>query len=422
MRSFDTMFVRTAVLVFAVGVVVAMLLISLQRQASLPAVRTFAVIIAELMERDETLRQQSRLAGPAAPEWRDRLLASSPAWSTFAHALAERLGPGAQLEIRGTEAGPVVWAHLPGAAGWVSRQIDLPRPELRGRLLAIAIGLSTAILAGAALLARQLTGPLRRLAGMADRFGAGEPPSAAPVRGPVEIRNVQRAFVRLWGSLQSAEQEREALLAGVSHDLRTPVSRMRFALGLHGESANPRLIDELERDLDEIEQITGQFMAYARSNYEESRTQVAPDALVGAVVAAAGGARGGTPDIEWRGGATTPVILEAANVRRLTGNLIDNAIRHAAPPIRVHTEQTARDVTIVVRDSGPGIRDEDQRAALEPFTRLASPDASGSGLGLAIVNRIAARHGGRVEMRQLADGFEVRVTLATPATAETAGG
>jgi signal transduction histidine kinase len=82
----------------------------------------------------------------------------------------------------------------------------------------------------------------------------------------------------------------------------------------------------------------------------------------------------------------------------------------------VHTEQTAVDVTIVVRDGGAGIRAEDQAAALQPFTRFTSDDAHGSGLGLAIVDRIARRHGGRVSMQQTPEGFDVRVTLAAPAS------
>ena len=413
-RSFDTMFARTALLICAVGLVVAALLVSLQRQAALPAVRTFAVTIAELMSRDETLRREARPEGPPLVDWRDRLLAATPAWRAFSGELSARLGPGTQLEIRSSSAGPVVWVHLPASSGWVTRQIDLPRPELRGRLLGVTLGLLAAVLVGAALLARQLTGPLRRLAGIADRFGAGEPPTHEPVGGPVEIRNVQRAFVRLWDSLQSAEQEREALLAGVSHDLRTPVSRMRFALGLHGEGAPAQLVEELEHDLDELEQIAAQFVAYARSNYEEQSEQIALDTLVSAAVDAASGTRNGTASIDWHGAAARPVTLESANVRRLVTNLIDNALRHGKPPVRVRTEQTAHDVTIVVRDGGSGINAADQRAALEPFVRLGAQDAPGSGLGLAIVERIARRHGGAVSMRQTRDGFEVRVTIGAP--------
>jgi two-component system, OmpR family, osmolarity sensor histidine kinase EnvZ len=336
-------------------------------------------------------------------------LSRTAVWREFSQTLAQRLEAGSRLEIRSTDAGPVVWAYIPKSKGWISRQIDLPRLELRGALLFVALGLLLVVLVGAALLARQLTGPLRRLATLADRFAAGEPPSPEPVGGPLEIRHVQSAFVRLSGSLQAAEQEREAMLAGVSHDLRTPLSRMRFALGLHGEGANPRLIEELERDLDELDELVGQFVAYARSNYEETRTQVDLDALVASVI----NAHEATASIEWRGASSRTVSLEAGNVRRLVKNLVDNAIRHGKPPVQVSTSQTEWDVTLIVRDSGSGISPADQQAALEPFTQLGAEDAPGSGLGLAIVSRIARRHCGEVSMRQNPDGFEVRVTLVT---------
>jgi two-component system osmolarity sensor histidine kinase EnvZ len=434
MRDIDTMFTRTVLLILAVVLIVAALMISLQRQGMVPAMRTFAAVIAELVERDGTIRREAHAPGPEPPTLRDRVLSATPAWRTFSKALAARLGPGAQLEIRGSAAGPLVWVHLPNTSGWIVRQLDLPRPELRGKLLAITAGSLAAIFLGAALLARQLTGPLRRLERMAERFAAGEPPEQQPVGGPVEIRNVHNAFVELWRSLEVAGQEREDLLAGVSHDLRTPVSRMRFAVGLHGADAHPRLIEELEHDLTELEQLAGQFIAYARTNYEEARVPRVLDEVVGAAVESAAAAqsavlsaeiqdagrdRSSQLGIEWRAGAPAGVALEAANIRRLTDNLIDNALRHGKPPIRVYTAQTDVDVSIVVLDGGPGIPAEHWRTALEPFTRFADRATPGSGLGLAIVNRIARRHGGCVSMRHTSAGFEVRVTLATSPLRDT---
>ncbi len=411
MRPFDTMFARTAWLILAVVLVLSALLYHVQRNASvLPALRTSATALAELMARDETLRAEARLEGPKAADWRDQLLAASPVWRTFSEALKSRLGSGTQLEIRGSESGPVIWAHIPGSPGWISRQVDLPRAEMRGTLLALLIGAVAAVLAGAALLARQLTGPMRRLAGFADQFAAGESPGPIPVGGPIEIRHVQQAFLRLWRSLLAAEHEREALLAGVSHDLRTPVGRMRLALGLYGDGAHPRLIEELEHDLNELEHIATQFVTYARSNSEEQSTQVVLDDLIAAVLRA----RIGQPAIDWIGAASQPVRLEAHNVRRVLENLIDNGLRHGKMPIQVRTEQSELDVTLIVRDAGSGIRPEDHVAALQPFVRFAAEEAPGSGLGLAIVDRIARRHGGRVSMIKAADHFEVRVTFATP--------
>lgn len=410
MRELDTMFSRTALLILGVVCVLSLLFFVVQRNASLlPAVRTAAITIADLMVHDESMSREAQPQGPGPADWRDRALAWSPAWRTFSSTVSTRLGPDTRLEIRSGQAGPVVWARLPGSTGWISRQIDLPRPELRGALFLMFGGAVVAVLVGAAWLARQLTVPLRKIARLADRVAAGEAPTDEDVGGPAEIRHVQNAFVRLWRSLRSAEHEREALLAGVSHDLRSPIGRMRLALSLYGEQAEPRLVEELEHDLNELEQFAGQFIAYARSNYEEVSSPAVVDEIVGAAI----DARGKDPVIEWHGAAPVPASVEARNVRRAVENLIDNAIRHGVPPISVRTEQKLGQIAIVVRDAGAGIPVEDQEAVLQPFVRLDSRDGGGSGLGLAIVNRIARRHRGSVSMTRGPDGFEVRLTLAT---------
>jgi two-component system osmolarity sensor histidine kinase EnvZ len=272
-----------------------------------------------------------------------------------------------------------------------------------------------AILAAAALLARQLTHPLRRLASIADRFAAGEPPEEAPVGGPVEVRHVQQAFLRMSRTLLAAEREREALLAGVSHDLRTPISRMRLAVGLYGEDANPRLLEEIEHDLGELEQAMAQFIAYARSNHAEAGALAVLDEIVSAVIDARRVAQeGGAVAIGFEPGAPAALHLETFNVQRVVENLVDNAVRHGRPPVHVRTEQSDLFATLVVRDAGAGIPEEKRQAVLQPFVRLASSDAksAGSGLGLAIVERIAHRHGGTVTLSNVPGGFEVRVTFS----------
>jgi two-component system, OmpR family, osmolarity sensor histidine kinase EnvZ len=414
MRLFDTMFARTAWLILAVVIALCLLLIAVQRNATvLPAMRSSAAALAALIQRDETLRDEARAIGPPRAGWRDRLIARSAVWRTFADELREQLGPGTQLELRSAEAGPVIWARVPGTNGWISRQMDLPRGELRGAFLAVVVGIVVAILLAAALLARQLTGPLRRLASQADRIRAGNAPIEQPSGAPAEVRQVQEAFTRLWQGLRSAEQERESLLAGVSHDLRTPIGRMRLAVGLYGDGANPQLLEELEHDLAELEQAAAQFIGYARSNYEEPAAPAVLDAIVAEAVGARALAAGESPKIDWQGAASQPLMLEARNVRRVVDNLLDNAVRHGRAPVQVRTEQRGGVAALVVRDAGPGICAENQRAALQPFVRLARTDASGSGLGLAIVDRIARRHGGQVTMATVPEGFEVRVTFAS---------
>lgn len=200
------------------------------------------------------------------------------------------------------------------------------------------------------------------------------------------------------------------MLAGVSHDVRTPVSRMRFALELYGESAGRRLLDEVEHELQELEQVASRFVAYARSNYEEPFGLVVLDDLVASAIRS----RRFEGDVSFEPGAPRPASLQSGNVRALIDNLLENARKHGAEPVHVKTLQSAGEVQLVVRDGGSGIPATEQRVSLQPFVRLANQDAPGSGLGLAIVARVAKRHNGRVEMQNRADGFEVRVTLSPP--------
>jgi two-component system, OmpR family, osmolarity sensor histidine kinase EnvZ len=427
-RFADSMFARTALLAAASGLVFAILFLAVGRSlAGLPAIRASAAMLAEVLALDPQAVGQSN-EEPPLPRLRDEVLARTLIWRTFAGVLEEKLGPGAKLAIRADEAGAVVWAFMPAAGRWARWHTELPSEGLRAGVLAMLIGIAAAVLVGGMLLARQITGPLRELARIADRLAAGEllqptPPESsrkdlprnqpgrrARLRGPREVRRVHEAFQRLCGSLRLAEQDREAILAGVSHDLRTPISRLRFVLELYGEGAAPRLLDEVERELQDLEQAATRFIAYARSNYEEPFDLMALDALVTSAI----GSHRFAGNVAFEPGAPAPALLQPGNVYALVENLLENARKHGAAPIHVHTRQSADEVQVIVRDGGTGIAATDQRTALQPFVRLTEQDAPGSGLGLAIVARVAKRHNGRVEMRNRADGFEIRVTLRPP--------
>lgn len=424
-RFADSMFSRTALLVAASGFVFAMLFLVVGRTvAGLPAIRASAATLAEVIERYPRAVAQSA-EGPPPARLRDEALARTLVWRAFAGELQEKLGSGAMLAIRADERGATVWVRVPASGTWARWHTELPDNSLRAGMLAMLVAVAAAVLVGGVLLARQITGPLRRLAVIADRLAAGEPLSLEPRPGetfaggplhdppfpaPKEVRRVYQAFQRLCSSLRAAEQEREAMLAGVSHDVRTPVSRMRFALELYGESAGRRLLDEVEHELQELEQVASRFVAYARSNYEEPFGLVVLDDLVASAIRS----RSFEGSVSFEPGAPRPACLQSGNVRALIDNLLENARKHGAEPVHVKTLQSAGEVQLVVRDGGSGIPATEQRVSLQPFVRLADQDAPGSGLGLAIVARVAKRHNGRVEMQNRADGFEVRVTLSPP--------
>jgi two-component system osmolarity sensor histidine kinase EnvZ len=408
MPRLDTMFARTALLISASGLAFAILFLAVGRIfAGPPAIRASAMTLAELLERDPAIAAHAQAAGPPPSTWRDKVLAQTLLWRTFADVLTDRLGPRAGLEVRAHVEGAIIWVRMPPDGKWIHWQTSLPASNIRAGASALLIAIGVAITIGGVLMARQVTRPLRKLAIVADQLSAGELPGDETFTGPLEVRRVYDAFQRLCTSLQAAEREREALLAGVSHDMRTPISRVRFALELYGEGAAPRLVDELSSNLQELEQAASRFIAYARSHYDEPFSPTSVDSLVEASIEARGLAR----IVEFEARAPEPTFLQRDNVHALIDNLLDNAVKHGRRPIRIRTLQTGPELIVSVKDGGDGIPPARHAEVLQPFTRLAESTASGSGLGLAIVERVTKRHGGRVEMRNSSKGFEVRVTL-----------
>ncbi len=249
-------------------------------------------------------------------------------------------------------------------------------------------------LAGAWLIATNLSRPLAALTRAARRIGGGAPHEALAEEGPRELRTVSKAFNRMASSLESMERERAMVLAGISHDLRTPLSRLRLALEMSGaeSGASAAMID----DIGEIDGIIGQFLDFARGENEDKAPHDI-DALVQEL-----GEHyqrlGRKLSVAASPGATFPFARMA--VRRAIANLVDNALRYAGEPIEIESMTTPEGVAVEVRDRGPGIPASEVERMKRPFTRLddARSGASGSGLGLAIVERVARAHGGSLEL------------------------
>ena len=209
--------------------------------------------------------------------------------------------------------------------------------------------------------------------------------------------------------LATVERERATFLAGVSHDLRTPLSRLR--LGIEMLPADKTTRDDLEKDIEDINDVIEQFMDFARDESRELLAAVDVNALVRD--AASRAERSGAK-ISLELAQVPPVKLRAMAVRRVLGNLLDNAMKHAGPEITVRTLKTGNEISLCVLDRGAGIPPADIERLKQPFTRLdaARSGASGAGLGLAIVERIAKIHGGALQLLpRVGGGLEARVTL-----------
>ena len=303
---------------------------------------------------------------------------------------------------------------------WVSFRIEddeywvmLPRERLERQFALQWIGwaaLTLALaLAGAFLTVFRLKRPLAALTSAASYIGRGRiPPPLAEV-GPAEIVTVSRGFNQMTRDLARLEDDRALILAGVSHDLRTPLARLR--LGLEMSQVDLQLKNGMTADIDEMDRIIGQFLDFARVAGGEPPAPTDLSALARELASRyREGGRALREEIE----STPEVTLRPLAVRRLMGNLLDNAFRYGEKDVRLRVGPCDAGVAIEVLDRGPGIPPDEVDRLKQPFTRLerARSGAGGSGLGLAIVDRIARMHNGTFELLpREAGGLVARVTL-----------
>lgn len=306
---------------------------------------------------------------------------------------------------------------------WVSFPIDddeywvyMPRSRVDRNAPARWLGWGALVLLlaliGAYAIVARINQPLRQLTRGAAQMGRGATPAPVEETGPEEIRTLARAFNQLAADLKRLDDERALLLAGVSHDLRTPLSRIRLGVEMLDSQADPALKAGIEQDIEDIDSAINQFLDFARLANPEA---IAADTDLNAIVRglAERYAKAGKP-IRVVSEPLPPLALRPGSIQRLLGNLIDNALRHGGPDVEVATGRISKSsVYIEVRDRGPGIPAGEVERMLQPFTRLnAARSGSGTGLGLAIVDRIARMHGGSVQLLPRADGgLRARVEL-----------
>jgi signal transduction histidine kinase len=252
----------------------------------------------------------------------------------------------------------------------------------------------------AILVLRMINAPLRRLADAADRFG-DQQWAPLPEQGPFEIVQVQRAFNAMGRRIHRLITDRTQALAAVSHDLRTPISRLRLRCGLLPDA---EMRAEWERDLAEMEMMIESTLAFLRGDEdaEEPRLTDLASLLTTLVDAAA--------DAGHRAQLSAPrhcnVMVRPVGVKRAFANLIDNAIMYGGCA-RVALHGDGRNVRVVIDDDGPGIPDADLQHVFEPFRRLeASRNRStgGVGLGLAIAHRVFERESGSIRLSNRREG------------------
>jgi two-component system osmolarity sensor histidine kinase EnvZ len=328
--------------------------------------------------------------------------------------LQHSLGPNARLALeRNGEQALFLRTEIEGDAYWIA----LPRSRLARRhsLQWMGWGSFAAVMAllAAAMFVSRLTRPLRNLARAARQIGAGQHPPPLAENGPEELATVARAFNQMNTDLSRLQQDRALILAGVSHDLRTPLTRLRMGIEMCVEDEESR--NAMSADVEEMDRTIGQFLDFARDDSGEAAQEVDLHALLHDL----------SIQYERR---QLPVKAQLVQVpvinghpqalRRLAANLIDNALRYApGEAVDVDLALEDKQIVLTVADRGPGIPPAEVTRLKLPFTRLetARSNATGAGLGLAIVERIVRQHGGTWDLLpREGGGLLARVRIPAP--------
>jgi len=321
--------------------------------------------------------------------------------------LRDRLGAPFSVDWESDSQSVLVWVALQDAV----LRIEAPRKRLYAATYSVfvlwLVGSSLLVFGIATLFLRNQVRAIRRLAMAAEAFGIGR--DIGPIRpeGATEVRQAGAAFNRMQERIRRFLQQRTEMLAGVSHDLRTPLTRLRLALAmLPADGALRQDVADMTGDVEEMERMITAYLAFARG---EGQEQAQPTDLAVLLADVAAGARrlGAELELEVEEGLVASLRPDA--VRRAVTNIVDNACRHARRSVRLSGRLVSRWVQVTVDDDGPGIALERREAAFRPFE---SETDGGTGLGLSIARDIARAHGGDITLEASPlGGLRARIQL-----------
>jgi two-component system osmolarity sensor histidine kinase EnvZ len=360
---------------------------------------------------DQPLPSRVKLVDPASPDVPPDNTEMPPPLERFVEDVRERMPSDTQVRVGMPGRPPTLWVRAANDHSWIvvpMQPLRMPR-SLDRTVLWLVIIFSFAVMA-ALFAAWALQQPLRSLAQAVARFGRGLPVPPVPERGPRELRQLTHGFNQMVQEVARTENDRAVMLAGVAHDLKTPLARLRLRAEMMDEV---KMRDGVVRDVDSMTHIVEQFLVFAHDGADRSEA-VEVDAQCERVVRSYRAVAAVAPVLtELNAGPA--FLLPAATLDRILSNLLDNAHAYGAPPITVATARTAQGFTLSVSDNGSGIAAQDLINASRPFVRL-DPARGGnghSGLGLAIVERLVRRAGGEWEIGNHG-GRGLRVLMSFP--------
>lgn len=309
--------------------------------------------------------------------------------------------PGRQVHIR-----------VPSAEGVFDVRAYKDRVQARSGPLFVAWIFGATLFLGAVsiIFIRNQVRPIETLAAAMEKFGRGEDDAGVfRARGAREVRQATHAFFDMRSRIRRFIEQRAQLLAGVSHDIRTPMTRLKLQFAMMPPSPE---LDDAKRDLADMENTLEEYLAFARGAAGEELTDADVGALAGEVVNES--KRGGAA-IEIEAAASLVASIRPRALKRCLANLIDNAAAHG-DHVRVGASRSGDAIEVTIDDDGPGIAPELYEDAFRPFSRLdetRTRNAKGVGLGLAIARDVARSHGGDVTLSKSPLGG-LRATLRVP--------
>jgi len=414
-----SLFARTALLIAATVVLFSLIcwaaivwttiIPAAEATAHVLAQRANTAIIASRSGAHLPQNVEIRTSEPA-PEDRQRREFSFSLYLNHLRAQLQTDLPGSQIYVARTAMPAEVWIRPLELQGrWVVLHWQIARPETPLAIGAVVLIGALLVLTGAAIFARRLTAPLAALVEATQRLAEGEHVAVNTASGPSEVRSLAVAFQSMSHRLAELDEQRELMLAGISHDLRSPLARVRVALELLN-THDTELVDQMTLDIGEIDRMVGQLLHYVRAGYRETPVRACLDEIVRDSISHY--RNDGQLRVELN--AAEPHLLAVESVRRVVLNLVQNAFEYGRAPVTVRTDLRPGELLLSVEDKGQGLSEQEWQEAIRPFRRLrATPGAGHTGLGLATVERLVQACRGKLTSTRTEYGFVVNVTLAT---------
>jgi two-component system osmolarity sensor histidine kinase EnvZ len=315
-------------------------------------------------------------------------------------ALSARLGETVTVKMTDLDT-TWFWADIP--AGGKMIRIGFPKSRLLTDpttmlLLALFATVMLSLLT-AYVLARRITRPLTHFSQAARRIGTGSIPEDMPPSHVQELSELAATFNQMALQVRELLANRTTLLAGISHDLRTPLSRMRLAVEMLPENSDQKTVERLRRDIEDMNVLIGEFLTLSRDLQQESPEQIALEEIL-TEMAEEKNAQGAQVSCHVHPGLT--VLAGPLALHRVVQNLLANALRYSVgKPVQMEAEYWDNEALIDILDRGPGIPLHEMEKVFRPFYRIESSrnaDTGGSGLGLSIVQQLCVANGWQVEL------------------------